>query len=137
MVVLRGIDQSIHVLGRQIGAMVDARRAQLNGQPYARTGPELIPVHPELQPAARPASRIARASSPSNACGEPGSQKTSIQREYGAAAVSIGPATRSTYPARSAAYSCRNDVAAQEGGLLGELAGDPQRAHLVARRVSP
>ena len=40
--------------------------------------------------------RIARASSPVKAWAECGSQNTSIQRAYGAAAASIGPVTRST-----------------------------------------
>lgn len=51
-------------------------------------------------PLARPAVRMARAWSPSKA---PCSQNTSIQRACGAQASSIGPVTRSTYPAGSSA----------------------------------
>ncbi|CAM5641726.1 hypothetical protein SALBM135S_06417 [Streptomyces alboniger] len=52
------------------------------------------------RPLALPAVRIARAWSPSNA---PFSQKTSIQRAWGAQASSISPVTRSTYAAGSSA----------------------------------
>ena len=58
---------------------------------------ELVGVHAQLQPGGR-GRRVstARASSPSKACADAGSQNTSIQRAYGAQAASIGPVTRAT-----------------------------------------
>ena len=89
--------QRVDVGVGQVGAVVDAGRAAARRR-AARPGPgaELVAVHPQARArlaAGRAAPR--RASSPSNACGLRGSQKTSTHRACGAQAASIGPVTRS------------------------------------------
>ena len=75
--------------------MVDAGRAELDGEPDAGPGAELVAVHPQPEPRRAAGDEHARASSSVNAWAECGSQKTSTQRACGAAAASIGPVTRS------------------------------------------
>ena len=116
--------------------MVDTGRAQLDGQLHARAGAELVAVHPQPQPgrAGRPSS-TARASSPSKACGDAGSQNTSIQRAYGAAAAQHRAGDQVEVAGPVVALLRRHDVGAEEGGLGGEL-GRPAAAPGPRRRRS-
>ena len=78
----------------EVGAVVHRCRAHLHREPDPGTGAELVSVHPQAEARrTRPASRTARDCSASKA---PSSQKTSIQRDNGAQAVSISPQTSST-----------------------------------------
>ena len=81
----------------EVGAVVDARRAEFDRELHARAGRELVAVHAQPEAGAlAPAFSTARASSASNACALAGSQNTSIHRAYGAHASSIGPVTSAT-----------------------------------------
>ena len=111
-----------------VGAVVDGRRAQLDGELDALPGPELAGVHAQASPAAAPACRIVRASSTSNA---PRSQNTSIQRACGRHAASMSPATRLHVVVAAVAVLGGHHVRTEKRGLRGELAGDPQRPGFV------
>ena len=88
------VRQGVHVGVGEVGAVVGGGRVQLDGELDAGAVGELVGVDArDAGPCALPAVRIARAWSPSKA---PFSQKTSIQRAYGAQASSISPVTRST-----------------------------------------
>ena len=151
--------QRVDVGVGQVGAVVDAGRAQLDGQ-RARPGPAAswLPCTRSPSPAARPGVSTARASSPSKACGLAGSQNTSTQRACGAQAASIGPVTRSTYSAPVGARRARrarrgtsspavtSAASAQAARLVGD--GEPVaaldldgrgalRAHLGDQRGQP
>ena len=108
--------QRVDVGVGEVGAVVDARRAELDRELHAGAGRELVAVHAQPEPGG-PAGRAAsaRASSPSKACGLAGSQNTSIHRACGAQAASIGPVTSSTYSA--AVDARRDDVRAEERRL--------------------
>ena len=83
--------QRVDVGVGQVGAVVDAGGAELDREPHARARPtSWLPCTRSPRPAARPAVSTARASSPSNACADAGSQNTSTQRACGAQAASIG-----------------------------------------------
>ena len=92
---IRRCGERVHVGVGQEGAVIDAGCAELHRELNTGARPELVAVHPQVEPGPRPAARTSRASSPSNAYGDAGSQNTSIQRAYGAAAVSIAPVTSS------------------------------------------
>ena len=90
--------------------MVDAAGPSSQASRTPGPWPSWLPWTRRARPAARPASRIVRASSPSKACAECGSQKTSMLSASAVGpsattASSIGPVTRSTYAARCVAYS--------------------------------
>ena len=115
----------------EVGAVVDAGRAELDRELDAGAVAELVAVDPQPEPRARPASSTARASSSVKACAECGSQKTSTQRACGAAAVEHRPGHQVEVCRSVAGVLGRHDVRAQEGRLGGELARDPQRPRLV------
>ena len=127
--------QRVDVGVGQVGAVVGAGGAQLDRELHAGPGGQLVGVHPQPQPggAARRSS-TARASSPSKACADAGSQKTSTQRACGAQAASISPVTSATYSSRRSAYSGGTTCAPRNVVSGVTSRGQPQRAGLVARR---
>ena len=77
----------------EVGAVVDGGEAELGGEPDAGARAELVGVEAAPQTCGRSGREDgARLVGVEGA----GSQNTSIQRAYGAAASSIGPVTRST-----------------------------------------
>ena len=94
-------------------------------------GPSWLPCTRSPSPAARPASSTARASSSVKAWAECGSQNTSIQRAYGAAAAQHRAGDQVHVAGPVVPPLRRHDVGPEQRGLGGHLAGDPQQPGLV------
>ena len=114
--------------------MVDAGRAELDGEPHARAGAELVAVHPQPQPGgpagvqhgAGPRRRRTRA--------DAGSQKTSTHRAYGAQAREHRAGHQVDVVVARSAYSAGTTCAPRNVVSAVTSRGQPQRARLVARR---
>ena len=93
-------------VGREVGAVVDARRPQLDGEPHPRPRPELVAVDPQTQP-----GRPAREQDGAGLVLREGIRAERVRRRRRPSVrkreprASIGPVTSSTYSARRERYS--------------------------------
>ena len=117
---------------RQVGAVIDAGRAELDRQLYPRSGAELVAVHAQaeagrcgrLRARSGPRRRRRRAANAAR-------RRRRSSARTGARPAASARSTRSTYPARSPAYSAGTTWAPRNVVSVVNSAGDPQCPDLV------
>jgi hypothetical protein len=118
------VEQRGHVCFGQVGAVVGARGAQLGSQLYARPGPSCwrAGARPGRGPAGRqhPSALLLVEGSPFAEGVDRGRERRRGVQHLAADQVDVG-----------VRVPVRHDVGAEEGGVLGDPAGDLQAAALV------